>query len=87
MDTILHCLLGVLLLPAVYALISFAPAWIAAATLIAVMLYWREATQEQTKRYDSDIRMGWAFWHWSLSKNVETWVPIATVFALAYLTI
>ena len=75
------------MLPVVYALLTFAPLWLAAATIIAVMLYWREVTQEQTKRYDSDIRRGWAFWHWSLSKNVETWVPIATVFALAYLTI
>lgn len=87
MDTTLHALLGALLLPAAWVLLTFAPPWFAAATVIAVMLYWREVTQEQTKRYDSDIRRGWAFWHWSLSKNVETWVPIATVFALAYLTI
>lgn len=87
MDTMLHIVLGALLLPAVYALMTFAPAWISAATLIAIMLYWHEATQEQTKRYDSDIRMGWAFWHWSMSKNVETWVPVCVVYLLSYLTI
>lgn len=86
-DSILHSLLGALLLPVLWALIVFCPLWFAVATLIAVMLFWREATQEQTKHYDSDIRRGWAFWKWSASKNAETWIPIGVVYALAWLTI
>lgn len=42
-----------------------------------ILLYVREATQEQAKRYDYRVdNKSWFPWTWGFQKNFETFVPM-----------
>lgn len=80
-DSILHYFLALALL-AIFASAPFACGLVAGSAVnAALVIYFREATQEQSKRYYFDIRKGWDFWNWSRSKRLETWPPMLAVIA------
>lgn len=82
-DTLLHCLLGLTLMFAFHgAVLLFGP--LPAAGLIAgFTLYFREVTQNQAKNFDCNFRRGWNPGKWSVSKNVETWIPVTVVLGVS----
>lgn len=83
-DTLLHILLGLTLLFAFYAAVLLFGPMLAAGLLAAFTLYFREVGQAQAKHYDFDFRWGWLPWKWSRGKNIETWIPVAVVLAVAF---
>lgn len=73
---------------ALYGLLRFAlgSADGAAVLITALILYIREATQEQAKRYNySVLNRSWLPTTWSEQKNLETWVPVIPIIVLAAL--
>ncbi len=81
-DTLLHILLGLGLLFAFKAVMVLGPT-LSAGLIAALWLYSREVTQKQGSAYGNDFRRGWAFWHWSASKNLETWILVGVVLGVA----
>jgi hypothetical protein len=77
-DALYHIFLGIGLCLTLLVILLL-PKLIAIAIIVAFILYFRELTQVQSKLYDGDIRRGWNFTEWSVSKNVETWVPIGVI--------
>lgn len=82
-DTFAHILLGLTPLFAFHAAVLALGPLLAAGLFAAFTLYFREVTQKQGSAYDNDFRRGWLPWKWSLSKNIETWVPVGVVLAVA----
>ncbi len=82
-DTLLHIVLGIALFNAFKACELLLGPTLAAGAIAAFWLFTREVTQAQDKHFDSDFRKGWDFWNWSASKNLETWIPVASVIAIA----
>lgn len=81
-DTIWHSILAPIVFGLILLTMWLAPPYVAAAIIAGHILFLRELTQEQTRRYDSNFFQGWAFWKWSDNKNWETWVPIGLILAL-----
>lgn len=50
------------------------------------ILYLREVTQEQAKHYDYQVlNRSWFPATWSVSKNLETWIPVIPIIVVAIL--
>lgn len=78
-DTALHCV-AILALWVVFR--HSDPAFAA-----ALLMYVREATQEQGKRYGWRVdNRSWFPWTWSAEKNFETWVPVGALLCVLVLT-
>lgn len=82
-DTLGHVLLGLIVLVAFYACALALGPMLTAGLFAAFWLYTREVTQEQGKHFDNEFRSGWLPWKWSMEKNIETWVPVGVVLAVA----
>lgn len=75
-DGLYHIILGF-----IYAALAFLIIWTfddvtAAALLASLFIFLREVTQQQTKRFESDVMKGWDVWNWSQDKLLETAVPV-----------
>jgi hypothetical protein len=81
-DSILHIVLGIALAAIIIVLVWLLPDITAAFVFAAFVIYFREVTQKQGSTYNDDFAHGWAFWKWSAEKNLETWVPVATLIVL-----
>jgi hypothetical protein len=93
MDTLYHFLGGLAVaLVVAYSLkniakVPFVARFRWATYLVSSLIYFREVTQFQTKNFESHILKGWNPWSdlypWSLNKQLETFVPIILMLALA----
>lgn len=87
-DAALHIPLG-LAFSGIAAATMALPWPLNAFTIGAEMIFLREVSQiqEDIDSEDCKICTGWAFWRWSASKNIETWVPIAALLVAGVLLI
>lgn len=86
-DAALHVPLG-LAFTGIAAATMALPWPLSAFVIGAEMIFLREVSQlqEHIDSEDCKICTGWNPWHWSASKNIETWVSIVVLLVLgAYL--
>lgn len=82
-DTLWHCLAAIAIL-LVMSLAGSSP--FQSALSASIVLYVREATQEQCKRHGCQVdNDSWLPTTWSWEKNVEAFVPVAFIFGMAWL--
>jgi hypothetical protein len=80
-DSLIHAAVAPLLVLLIAVTIHAFGAIFAGAIINAAFWYLREATQEQTKRHDSDFLSGWT--GWSFKKHMEWVAPTVAGFIAA----